>query len=76
MTIGDRVKIKSKNPYSKRQDNSPFAGCTGRVVGVEHDGRTRMYRVALDRPVAVPGVGTVSDDLWSGLWLRKIRRRG
>ena len=80
MTIGDRVKIKSTDPTSGQPslvacpgDPSPFAGRTGRVVGYEMDGRTRLYRVWLDRPVDVPGVGLVTDDLWSGPWLRKIK---
>lgn len=73
MMIGDRVRIKSTNPYTRQPDRSPFAGCTGRVVDIERNGRTRMYHVALDRPVDVPGVGLVGEDFCAAAWLSKIR---
>ncbi len=50
-----------------------FVGSTGTVVNVEKDGRTAMYRVRLDSPVNVPGVGLVTDDLWAGEYLRPVR---
>jgi hypothetical protein len=60
-----RVKIKS--------GMQEFVGKTGTVVGEEMDGRTRMYRVRLDEPVEIPGVGMVEDDLWAGSFLKTIR---
>lgn len=51
----------------------PFAGQTGYVRGFEMDGRTKMYRVRLDNPVDVPGVGLVTDDLWAGHLLKVLR---
>ena len=75
MTHGDRVRIKTRNPYSGMPDQTPFSGKTGTIVGTEFDGRTRMYRVRLDTSVHVPGVGLVADDLWSGKWLSKVRQR-
>ena len=50
-----------------------FNAATGRVVGVEMDGRTKLYRVLLDKPVEVEGVGLVEDDLWAGRYL--VNRR-
>jgi hypothetical protein len=48
---------------------SEFIGQTGRVQGKE-DG---LYRVILDTPVTVPGVGIVTSDLWEPRLLRTIR---
>lgn len=67
MRMFDRVRIKSKG--GMRQ----FWGSTGTVIGEERDGRTRMYRISLDEPVFVEGVGVVRDDLWAGEYLTKIR---
>lgn len=50
-----------------------FVGRTGRVVGVEKDGRTTMYRVSFDRPVEVPGVGTVWDDMFAAEFVKAKR---
>lgn len=50
-----------------------FVGKTGEIVGSEKDGSTTLYRVRLDQPVDVPGVGQVEDDLWAGSFLRNIR---
>jgi hypothetical protein len=53
-----------------------FVGKTGTVI-VERetkDGSTWMHRVRLDEPVDVPGVGLVTDDLWSGAGLKTIRK--
>jgi hypothetical protein len=38
----------------------------------ERDGTKVMYRVKFDEPVCVRGVGVVSDDLFQGLFLRRI----
>jgi hypothetical protein len=64
---GQRVKIKAGMPE--------FVGQTGTVVGTEFDGRTKMYRVRLDQPVNVPGVGMVEDDLWAGQYLKPLREQ-
>lgn len=52
-----------------------FVGKTGTVVCEKEyrDGRTWMHRVRLDEPVEIPGVGLVTDDLWSGATIRTIR---
>lgn len=63
MRTGTRVKIKDS---SVRQYNGKF----GTVIGSEKDG---LYRVRLDKPVNVPGVGIVTDDLWSKDYLTKVR---
>lgn len=49
-----------------------FAGKTGRVVGTEKCGEL-YYRVRLDDPVFINGVGKVTDDLWTARFLRKVR---
>jgi hypothetical protein len=50
---------------------SEFVGKTGTIVGVEL-GRPVMFRVRLDKPVEVPYVGLVKDDLWEGNLLRRV----
>jgi hypothetical protein len=57
---GDRVKITG--------GMKEFIGKTGRVQAKE-DG---LWRVILDSPVEVPGVGRVTSDLWEGRFLKKI----
>lgn len=55
-----------------------FVGQTG-VVVVERemkDGSTWMHRVRLNEPVEIPGVGIVTDDLWSSSYLRTVKREG
>lgn len=52
---------------------SEFVGQTGTIVDHEKSGNVTLYRVALDTPVHVPGVGDVADDLWSGPSLRNVR---
>lgn len=69
MKMHDRVKIKAKGGMRE------FYGHTGTVIGEERDGRRRMYRVSLDEPVYIEGVGAVRDDLWAGEYLTKIRER-
>lgn len=67
--IGQRVRIQ----------HDAFAGAflnkTGRIVGSEKFGRFEppMYRVRLDEPVEIPGVGTVTDDLWQGQYLKGVK---
>lgn len=46
-----------------------FVGKIGTIIGKEGN----MYRVRLDEPVAVPGVGRAPDDLWEGRFLKKMR---
>lgn len=50
-----------------------FVGKTGTVVGQEKDGSVKLYRVRLDEPVEIPGVGLVCDDLWAGSFLKTVR---
>jgi hypothetical protein len=53
---------------------SEFIGRTGKIVDdSDRDGRTTLYRVRLDEPVEIPHVGLVSDDLWPGSMLKKVR---
>jgi len=52
---------------------SEFIGKTGTIIDSEKDGRVTMYRVRLDTPVDIPGVGLVRDDLWAGEYLRRVR---
>jgi hypothetical protein len=64
--IGQRVKILGGMPE--------FVGKCGEIRGNhERDGTTVMYRVRLDEPVMIPGVGEVSDDLWAGSFLKTLR---
>ena len=66
VSIGRRVKITG--------GMSEFVGKFGTIVDdTERDGRTVMYRIRLDRPVEIPGVGMVQDDLWSGSCFRFSR---
>lgn len=54
-----------------------FVGKTGTIVDAEKMGRHEpiYYRVRLDTPVDIPGVGQVRDDLWQGHLLKTIRER-
>jgi ribosomal protein L21E len=45
-----------------------FHGKTGRIIGKEG----KMYRVKLDEPVEIPGVGQVTNDLWEPSMLRRM----
>jgi hypothetical protein len=69
MKIGSRVRIVSGGM-------SEFHGHTGVVVSNEHDGPMLLNRVRLDVPVTLPGVGLVEDDLWAGVHLKKLIKRG
>jgi len=53
---------------------SEFVGKTGEVVDVENYGGSggSYFRVLLDEPVYVEGVGEVTDDLWQDQWLRRV----
>ena len=66
-TTGTRVRIKAT-----RFGMSEFDGSEGTVVGHEKDGQTTLHRVKLDKPVKIPSVGMVSDDLWSKDHLEEI----
>lgn len=75
---GDSVKIKSPHPLSPTDTTgNAFEGKTGTIVGEDRDGSRKMYRVSLDTPVKIPlGDGstmTVTDDIWSRDYLRKMR---
>lgn len=50
-----------------------FIGKTGEIIGREGGGEWLAYRVRLDRPVHVEGVGEVTDDFWEGELLRAVR---
>ena len=66
---GSRVKIAGQ----KGSLGDVFNGQKGTVVGYEKDGSTVLFRVLLDTPVHVEGVGSVKDDLWAGSFLKTIR---
>jgi hypothetical protein len=55
----------------------PGGGQTGTVIDAEAQGRGRptLFRVRLDEPVNVAGVGLVEDDLWQRAGLRTLRER-
>lgn len=55
-----RVKVMSGMPE--------FVGKTGEAI---REGK--MWRVYLDQPVEIPGVGLVRDDLWEGQFLKTMR---
>lgn len=46
-----------------------FVGKTGTVI----DKEDRMYRIRLDTPVRVEGVGVVRDDLWERNGFKLLR---
>lgn len=64
---GDRVAIKDVPGQMPE-----FVGKTGRVVGTEKYGEL-FYRVQLDTPVYIEGVGRVGDDIWTARFMRRIR---
>jgi hypothetical protein len=49
-----------------------FVGRAGSIMWKEGD----LYRVRLDEPVLVPGVGMVEDDLWESRYLPRVRAKG
>ena len=53
-----------------------FCGQSGTIIDTERYGRYEppYYRIRLDVPVDVPGVGRVTDDLWQGRYLATLRR--
>lgn len=63
--VGDRVVLKDE-PGQMRE----FVGRTGRVVGTEKWGEL-FYRVRLDEPVYIEGVGRVGDDIWTARFMRR-----
>ena len=68
LNVGDRVKILS--------GMSEFVGKIGTIVDDnERDGRTKLYRVELDEPVKIDGVGMVTDDLWAAEFLEKEKSK-
>lgn len=67
MKIGQRVKILPGGGMPE------FHGKTGVIIeDSEKDGRITMYRVQLDSPVYIEGVGDVEDDLWPASMLKKL----
>ena len=81
LATGTRVEI--SYPLAERTNDlaDAFHGKTGRIVSVEKDGYTKMFRVVLDEPVEIHGVldYDVTSDLWAGSYLidldAKDRRR-
>jgi len=67
--VGKRVKILGGMPE--------FVGRTGTIIGTEKLGRNEpiYYRVRMDTPVDIPGVGLVRDDLWQGNLLKTVLPR-
>lgn len=59
---GQRVKITA--------GMTKFVGQTGRILYKEYGG---MYRVQLDTPVNIPGIGLVRDDIWESQYLKRIK---
>ncbi len=74
MQVGTRVKVIT--PKDRHQDSLAklFEDQIGTVSEVEMDGRTKMFRVRLDSPVEVPGVGSVTSDLWSREHMKTTKR--
>jgi hypothetical protein len=68
LAIGTQVRIKRGMQGGMKE----FEGRAGEIIGRERDGRTNMYRVKLYKPVEIPGVGKVEDDLWSAEHLTDI----
>src|SRR6516165_1331354 len=62
--IGQKVEI--------RGGMQEFVGKTGTILREESPG---YYRVKLDEPVEIDGIGLVADDLWEGGLLRRLRSR-
>ena len=59
-----------KHPNVKILDGLPaFIGQTGVIV----DKEGKLYRVKLDQPVTVDGVGIVTSDLWEPAKLKVIK---
>lgn len=53
-----------------------FVGKVGTIVGLEDLGRpgdNRLYRIRLNTPVRVEGVGVVRDDLWERQGFKLLR---
>ena len=51
-----------------------FVGKVGRIQMRESgSGASALYRVVLDQPVSIPGVGAVRDDLWESRFLKTVR---
>lgn len=68
MKITDRVRIVG----GMRE----FVGKIGTIIdNTERDGGRIQYRVRFDTPVEVPGVGAVSDDLWTRPFLKRVSSR-
>jgi len=69
LQMGDRVRIKPGGGMPE------FYGKTGQIIGSESytKGRVGYFRVRLDEPVNIPGVGVVTDDLWMPHLLQKLR---
>lgn len=65
---GDRVLL-----LDKPGQMPEFAGKTGCVLHTEMCGRDRYYRIRLDEPVNIDGVGRVTDDLWTAGFFKKVR---
>ena len=67
LAIGTRVQIMGGGMKEFRRK-------TGTVIENDYrDGNVRMYRVRLDEPVTIVGVGEVNDDLWAGRFLKRER---
>jgi hypothetical protein len=64
LSYGTSVKITS--------GDLAFVGRTGCIVseGYEYD---RLYRIRLDEPVEVPGVGKVTNDLWERKFFKVVK---
>ena len=71
MKIHDHVKILG--------GMTEFVGQTGVITDIEDDGLTKLYRVSLDEPINIEGIGEVEDDLWAAEFLeveRNLQSKG
>lgn len=66
--IGQSVRIHYPE-HQRRGMGAQFHGQKGYISNKE-DGH---YRVVLDNPVHIDGVGKVKDDLWKGSYLKKLK---
>lgn len=72
--IGQRVKLVYAADRLRDSLAQAFNGHTGTIIeNTEKDGSVILYRVRLDEPADVPGVGMVHDDIWTGAFLRPVK---
>ena len=71
MKIGDHVKIARPTRLAPGCGiDDAFEGALGCIIGKEME----MFRVRLDYPIMIEGIGRVTSDLWSREFLRITRK--